>query len=479
MILKEISKLMEENITIAAISTPPGAGGIAIIRLSGAAAHTIVRQVFRSLPVEPVFFHLYLGYIFAPENRQDIDQVLLALMPAGRSYTGEKMAEIHCHGGLYNSKKILSLLFNLGAEAASPGEFTKRAYLNGRLDLTQAEAVAALINAESEAGLVAATAQLAGGLADFVNAMLLKINQMLVAVEVEIDLLAEEGLNYSQSDLLIPLQKLEDNCRNLLNSYNRGRISQSGIKVVLAGRPNVGKSSIMNALLAEDRALVSAVSGTTRDVVSASLEIDGVKVELSDTAGLDDKLVGDCPQAELEALGRARTEQWLAQAALILLVLDQSHELTDFEVELYQKISQKPHLILLNKQDRKPRFTLTELRRRFSYEGPVLGCIGAKDNIKIDNVVTGITDFIKSQTVTGGGATAVMISQQRHYDLLKSVGSGLHRALELVESGAPPLDMLAEELHQIRFSLLEITGAEARDVEGLLDLVFSQFCVGK
>jgi len=470
---------MEENNTIAAISTPPGAGGIAIIRLSGTSAHTIVRQIFHSLPAEPDFFHLYLGYIFSPENRQDIDQVLLTLMPAGHSYTGEKMAEIHCHGGLYNSKKILSLLFKLGAEAAPPGEFTKRAYLNGRLDLTQAEAVAALINAESEAGLVAATAQLAGGLADFVNTMLLTVNQMLAAVEVEIDLLAEEGLNYSQPDLYLPLQKLEENCRNLLNSYQRGRITRNGIKVVLVGRPNVGKSSIMNALLAEERALVSAVSGTTRDVVSASLEIDGIKVELSDTAGLDDKLHADNPQAELEALGRARTEQWLKQAALILLVLDQSHELTDFEVELYQKIRQKPHLILLNKQDRESVFTLTELQRRFSYEGPVLGCIGAKDNLKINNVVAGIADFIKSQTVTGGGETAVMISQQRHYDLLTSVSHSLNQVLELVKSGASPLDMLAEELHQIRFFLLEITGAEARDVEGLLDLVFSQFCVGK
>lgn len=470
---------MDENITIAAISTPSGAGGIAIIRLSGTASHTIVRQVFRSLPAKPEFFHLYLGYIATPENGQNIDQVLLTLMPSGRSYTGEKMAEIHCHGGLYNSKKILSLLFNLGAEIAPPGEFTKRAYLNGRLDLTQAEAVAALINAESEAGLVAATAQLAGGLADFVNEMLLQINHMLAAVEVEIDLLAEEGLNYSQPDLLVPLQKLEVNCRNLLNSYMRGRITQNGIKVVLTGRPNVGKSSIMNALLAEERALVSAVSGTTRDVVSANLEIAGVKVELSDTAGLDDKLVGNSPQAELEALGRARTEQRLEQAALTLLVLDQSQQLTGFEAELYQKISEKPHLILLNKQDRKPIFTITELRRHFSYEGPVLGCIGAKDKIKIENVVAGIADFVKSQTLTGGGETAVMISQQRHYDLLNSISSGLQRALDLIKSGAAPLDMLAEELHQVRFLLLEITGAEARDVEGLLDLVFSRFCVGK
>ncbi|MCK5916161.1 MAG: tRNA uridine-5-carboxymethylaminomethyl(34) synthesis GTPase MnmE, partial [Deltaproteobacteria bacterium] len=180
-----------ETVTIAALSTPPGAGGIAIIRLSGVAAHTIVKKIFRSLPSNPVFFHLYLGYIFDPQSQQNLDQVLLTLMSAGHSYTGEKMAEIHCHGGLYNSKKILSLLFSLGAEVAPPGEFTKRAFLNGRLDLTQAEAVASLISAESEAGLAAATAQLAGGLSQVVNKMLAQVSRILAAIEVEIDLLAE------------------------------------------------------------------------------------------------------------------------------------------------------------------------------------------------------------------------------------------------------------------------------------------------
>ena len=468
-----------ETQTIAALSTPPGAGGIAIIRLSGAQAHAIVSRIFHPWPAKPDFFHLYLGYIFDPVSNQDLDQVLFTLMPAGHSYSGEDMAEIHCHGGLYNSKKILSLLFNLGAQPAPPGEFTKRAYLNGHLDLTQAEAVSALISAESEAGLAAATAQLAGGLADVIRAMLEQVNRILAAVEVEIDLLAEEGLNYnSQQGLSASLLSLEKECRALIDSYARGRILRSGIKVVLAGRPNVGKSSIMNALLAEERALVSTISGTTRDVVSAGLEIGGVKVELSDTAGLVDNLRPDNPQAELEVLGMARTEAWLKQAALILLVLDQSHDLTAFEAELYQKISDKPHLLLLNKQDKKPAFTTTELRRHFAYEGPVLGCIGARDRVKIDAVVAGIDDFIKSQTLINS-ESAVMITQQRHYDLLSAVASGLAQALALIASGAPPLDMLADELHQVRLQLLEIIGADTLNSESLLDVVFSQFCVGK
>ncbi len=470
--------MIEHGETIAAISTPPGAGGIAIIRLSGSAAHSIVKQIFRSFPTQLKFFHLYLGYIFAPDTQQNLDQVLLTLMPAGRSYTGEMMAEIHCHGGFYNSKKILSLLFSLGAQAAAPGEFTKRAYLNGRLDLTQAEAVVSLINADSEAGLAAATAQLAGGLTDIIAAMLIQVNQILAAIEVEIDLLAEEGLNYSHQELTGPLAKLKDECRNLLNSYKQGRIMQNGIKVVLAGRPNVGKSSLMNAILAEDRALVSEISGTTRDVVSANLEINGIKVELADTAGLDENRTFDNPQAELEAQGMARTEKWLQQASLILLVFDQSRQLTDFEIDLYQKVSSQPHLLLLNKQDKPQVFTENELRTRLAHEGPVLGCVGARNHPEIDAVLAGIADFIKSQAA-GRSQTAVVISRQRHFNLLSSVQTGLNRALELIKNGAPPLDMLAEELHQIRFQLLEITGAKVRDVESLLDIVFSQFCVGK
>jgi len=464
--------------TIAALSTPPGAGGIAIIRLSGAAAHALAGRIFSPWPSEIDFFHLYLGYIYDPKSGQKLDQVLLTLMPAGHSYTGEKMAEIHCHGGLYTSKKILSLLFSLGAAAAPPGEFTKRAYLSGRLDLTQAEAVISLIKAESEAGLAAATAQLAGGLSEFVNDMLEQVNQILAAVEVEIDLLAEEGLNYSHSEVAAPLLALEKKCRSLLDSYQRGRLLHSGIKVVLAGRPNVGKSSLMNALLAEDRALVSAISGTTRDVVSASLEIGGIKVELSDTAGLDENPLADNPQAELEALGMARTKAWLEQAALILLVLDQSQPLTDFEVELYRKIKDKPHLLLLNKQDKEPAFSEKELRRRFACEGEILGCVGARDRTRIDNVVAGIAGFIEARTAVSGD-TAVLITQQRHYDLLSTAATSLSQALKLLREGAPPLDMLADELHQIRLCLLTITGAESRDAETLLDVVFSQFCVGK
>ncbi|MEA1923596.1 MAG: tRNA uridine-5-carboxymethylaminomethyl(34) synthesis GTPase MnmE [Pseudomonadota bacterium] len=459
------------NETIAALSTPPGSGGIAIVRLSGPQAHAIVEQVFRPWPKSPDFFHLYLGYFYDPVTQQNIDQVLLTLMPSGRSYTGEAMAEIHCHGGAYNSKKILTLLFALGAAVAPPGEFTKRAYLNGRLDLTQAEAVASLINAESEAGLVAATAQLAGGLSDFINKMLTSISRLLAAVEVEIDLLAEEGVNYSQTEMLGPLAELEKQCHGLLDSYQRGRILQAGIKVVLAGRPNVGKSSLLNALLAEDRALVSTISGTTRDVISAPLEIAGIKIELSDTAGLSQ------PQAELEALGMARTERWLEQAGLILLVFDQSRALNDFDDELYAKIKDKPHLLLLNKDDLDPLFTEAQLQERLSYQGPVLRCVGARERTDITQVIDGIASFIKSQTAVF--SDSVMISQQRHFDLLGKVSENLGRAVVLAAEAEPLLDMLAEELHQSRLHLLAITGQEHDAAEGLLDIVFSQFCVGK
>lgn len=458
-------------VTIAALSTPTGSGGISILRLSGPRSHTIIKELFHPWPLKADYFHLYLGYICDPVSKLKLDQVLIALMPTGRSYTGEAMAEIHCHGGLYNSRKILTLLFTLGAEAASPGEFTKRAYLNGRLDLTQAEAVASLIAAESEAGMVAATSQLAGGLSLLISEILTPVNQLLATVEVEIDLLAEEGLNYSQANFLIPLSELIKKCQNLLDSYQRGRILQDGIKVVLVGRPNVGKSSLLNALLAEDRVLVSAVSGTTRDVVSAPLEIAGIKVELSDTAGLDQ------PQAELEALGMARTEKWLEQAGLILLVFDQSRHLNDFDDELYAKVKNKPHLFIINKLDLEPVFTVAELRDRFLYEGPVLRCVGARERVEIAEVLDGLSAFLKAESkplIDGA-----LISKQRHFDLLSKVYDDLIRARALVIESEPILDMLAEELHQARFHLLEITGQAQDAAEGLLDIVFSEFCVGK
>lgn len=458
-------------VTIAALSTPPGSGGIAIVRLSGARSHHFVRQVFDSLPLQPDYFRLYLGYISDPVSKVKIDQVLVTLMPCGRSYTGEAMAEIHCHGGFYSSRKILNLLYSLGAEAASAGEFTKRAYLNGRLDLIQVEAVAGLIAAESEAGLAAAAAQLAGDLSVFISRLLTHIEPLLAAVEVEIDLLTEEGLNYRRPNLTVPLAELKKECKNLLDSYHCGRILQNGIKVVLAGRPNVGKSSILNALLAEDRALVSPLAGTTRDVVSAFLEIAGIRVELSDTAGLDQ------PQAELEALGMARTERWLQQAGLILLVIDQSRRLNDFDDELYVKVKDKSHLLILNKIDLDPAFTVAELRQRFSYEGAILRCIGARDRVDISEVTDGLSRWLKIEAEPL--SASVMITQQRHYDLLKKVDAAFERALTLLADKEPLLDMLAAELHQIRFQLFEITGRDEGAAEGLLDLIFSQFCVGK
>jgi tRNA modification GTPase len=458
--------------TIAAISTPPGSGGIAIIRLSGPAAHTLARRVFRPWPAAPRYFHLYLGYIHEPDSGSRLDQVFLALMPENRSYTREAMAEIHCHGGEYVTRRILNLLFALGAEPAAAGEFTRRAYLNGRLDLAQAEAVAGLIAAESEAGLKAAASQLAGGLSDHLAELLAGLEKVLAGVEVAIDLLAEEGGNYRPANLMVELAGLAGAGQRLCDSYRRGRFLQAGLKVVLAGRPNVGKSSILNALLAEDRALVSTVAGTTRDVVSAFVEIAGVRIELSDTAGLD------TPRDELEALGMARTEKWLEQADLVLLVLDASRPLADRDLELYRRLQDRPRRLVLNKQDLGCRLAEEEIRKRFGYAGPLLKCIGLREEPEIDEVVTGIAGFIESRRPEEDAAP--LITRQRHYELLSDFVAAVERARELAAAGPePPLDLLADELHQARRALLQITGAENEAAESLLDKVFNGFCVGK
>ncbi len=457
--------------TIAAISTPPGAGGIAILRLSGERAHSIVSRIFRPWPHNPQYFHLYLGYIHDPVSDCRLDQVLMALMPEKGSYTGEAVAEIHCHGGTYLARKILDLLFSLGAEPAAPGEFTRRAYLNGRLDLAQAEAVAGLIAAESEAGLNAAAAQLAGGLSRRVEDLLAELEDILAGIEVEIDLLAEEGDNYRHENLAGRLAGLLRRGEELASGYERGRLSREGLRVVLAGRPNVGKSSLLNALLAEDRALVSQVAGTTRDVISASIEVAGVKIELADTAGLDE------PRDELEALGMARTRSWLERADLVILVLDHSRPLSDADYELYQQIKEKPHLLVLNKQDLPGRCTAAEISRRLASRAPVLRCVADREGSDIRELVAALSDFVTARHPAE--SSGIVISSRRHYDLLCAFVAALRRARELSLVPEPFLDLLAEELHQARKALLAIVGRDSEAVESLLDTVFAGFCVGK
>jgi tRNA modification GTPase len=457
--------------TIAALSTPPGAGGIAIIRLSGPEAHTIVRRVFHPWPENPEFFHFYLGHIHPPDGPgRLLDQVFLVLMPEGRSYTREPLAEIHCHGGIYVTRKILSLFYELGAEAAAPGEFTRRAFLNGRLDLAQAEAVAGLIAAESEAGLRAAAAQLKGSLSQRIEELLSRLDRLLAGVESELDLLAEEGENYQQPELPARLAELRDSGRQLCAARKQGRFCQSGLKVVLAGRPNVGKSSLLNALLAEDRALVSSVSGTTRDVVSAALELAGIRIELADTAGLDE------PRDELEALGMARTNEWLEKADLILLLLDRSRPLSKNDIELYEKISSRPHLLLLNKVDLPAAFSSAELSCRLRCSDLPIACVARRGRAEIEDLRQALSDFVAKAVAKSENAAVIL--NQRHYERLAAFVAALERALALSENRIQ-LDLLAEELQQARQALLEILGREQAAVETLLDVVFEQFCIGK
>jgi len=461
-----------EPSTIAALATPPGAGGIAIIRLSGPQAHAIIRRLFRPWPEKPAYFHLYLGYIYPSETAdRPLDQVFITLMPEKRSYTREPLAEIHCHGGLYITRKILSLLYGLGAEAAGPGEFTRRAYLNGRIDLAQAEAVAALIAAESEAGLQAATAQLEGSLSERISKLLVVLDGLLAGIENELDLLAEEGDNYHQPDFPERLAELLAGGRKLLAARRRGRLCQAGLKVVLAGRPNVGKSSLLNALLAEDRALVSAVSGTTRDVVSAAFELAGIRIELADTAGLGE------PRDELEALGMTRTAAWLEKADLVLLVLDRSCPLKETDRELYLRISQRPHLLLLNKCDLPAAFSPADLGRCLGNEGEVVECSARRDQVEIEALLAALAAFVGKSAPAA--ENAVLLLAQRHFELLGDFVAALERARELCHGDLFPLDLLAEELHRARRALLEITGQGQEATESLLDAVFSRFCVGK
>ncbi|MBN2333430.1 MAG: tRNA uridine-5-carboxymethylaminomethyl(34) synthesis GTPase MnmE [Deltaproteobacteria bacterium] len=455
--------------TIAAISTPAGEGGIAIVRLSGPCARAILLELFTPVPDPFIPFHLYLGLLHDPQSMKAVDQVLAVWMRAGRSYTREEMVEIHCHGGRLATRKILALVLARGARLAEPGEFTRRAFLHGRLDLVQAEAVADLITAHSEQALAVAATQLAGGLSAVLAAMKETLSRQLAALEVDLDGLAGEGLQSHKISLAVELATLLQRSQALITSYREGRSLVNGLRLVLVGRPNVGKSSLLNALLERERAIVTDVPGTTRDVVSERFELAGIAVELADTAGI-------CDSADpLEQLGIAQTDRWLQQADLAIMVIDQSQPLTVADQRLFQRLTSSRHLVVVNKTDLPAAWSESQIRAWLSHDGPLIPCIAHQRHTNITALKTALLTLIEQEFSQVAGEQVVCHLRQKQQ--LEKLAVSLERAMTLLETSQPLLDMVADELHQARGALLELTG-ERRDSD-LLETLFANFCVGK
>jgi tRNA modification GTPase len=455
----------EAGDTIAAISTPPGEAGIGIVRLSGPEAQTIARRLFRPRRSCPHWqsHRLYLGHILDSQG-EILDEVLLTLMRAPHTYTREDVVEIHCHSGYAVLKAILGAVLAQGARLARPGEFTLRAFLSGRLDLSQAEAVLEVIKARTQASLRVAAAHLAGGLGQRLGELSVALLGVLVRLEAALDF-PEEAAELSpevlKEDLAGPQQDLE----HLLATYHQGRLIREGVRVVLAGRPNVGKSSLLNRLLNADRAIVTDIPGTTRDVIDETITLGGLALCLSDTAGLREA------RDLVEELGVARSRERLAQADLILYLVEGSAPISAEDAQVLGELTDRPVLIVVNKIDLPQELHVEDINRNFSH--PMVA-ISALTGQGLENLEQAVLDL-----VLGGGVRtdAEMVTQARHAELLVRAGEALGRGRGLLDQAEPPWELVALEVKDALQALGEITGEEVGDA--VLDHIFVEFCIGK
>ena len=453
--------------TIAAIATPPGEGGIAVIRISGPDAIGCASRVFRAGrgPAETpaALTHVpshTVHYGHVVREGRVVDEVLATVLRRPRTFTREDTVEISCHGGPRVSRMVLDAVLASGARMAEPGEFTQRAFLNGRMDLTQAEAVADLIHARTRRAVAAAAEQLAGGLSRRIEPLRDELMRVLAHVEAYIDFPEEDIQPETGAQLLSRLVAIEASLEALLRTAAEGRVLRQGLRTVIVGRPNAGKSSLLNRLLDLDRAIVSAIPGTTRDTLEEVVELRGIPVVLVDTAGLRE--AGDV----LEAEGIRRSRAALESADLLLLVLDGSEPLSGEDLSLLSETSQVRRVVIANKSD---------LPRQAGFPAGVdpvwLSC-------RTGAGVEALEAAIESAAAirTGDAEHAGVAVNLRHAEALRRTLMGLRTALGALRSGIPA-DLVALDLRSAAAALGEICGRTA--TEDLLDLIFSQFCLGK
>lgn len=459
---------MEE--TIAAIATPFGEGGIGIIRLSGDEAGKILSEVFvpagKAGTDETGSRKLMYGHVKDPDSGNVIDEVLAVFMKEPHTYTGEDVAEIDCHGGIVPLRRTLELVYSRGARPAERGEFTKRAFLNGRIDLSQAEAVIDLVKAKADRTFDVAMDQLQGRLSEDIRKIRAKLMDLLVELTVNIDYPDEdiEVITYERLDT--GLKDVRKDIGRLLASSNTGRLISEGIRVSIIGKPNVGKSSLMNALLRESRAIVTDIPGTTRDTIQESLAIDGIPVVLTDTAGIretDDRI---------ETIGIERSKASFNEADLVLFMIDGSRELSAEDRLIAEHLDPQKTVCIINKSDMEQKVTADEIKALSggapAVETTLLDESGAEAIEKLikDRVLAGETSQEESVTVTSA----------RHEQLLKQAEQSVKDALVLVGE-EEPVEIIEIDVNQAYESLGEIIGESVGD--DIIDEVFSRFCLGK
>ena len=369
--------MSERENTVAAISTPPGEGGVAVIRISGGKSHTIIRKIF--VPAGNQGFSerkLCFGKIISPQTGEMVDEVLCVVMSSPDTYTGDDVAEIHSHGGHMVPRKILELLIGLGATLAAPGEFTQRAFLNGKMDLAQAEAVSDIISAQTEQSLRYAEAQLEGALSGKVNGLKDEILNILAEIEANLDFPEEDIDPLAKSRLKEASESVEKELSALIESYDTGRMFRDGVTMVILGKPNVGKSSILNRLLETQRAIVSPIAGTTRDFIEERMNVGGIPLVITDTAGIRDT------EDQIERLGVELSLKKAEESEFILVVLDQNTELDALDRRILETAAKKKHLVVINKMDLEEKLEKSKLRRILGRKKPVKTSALTKEGIE-------------------------------------------------------------------------------------------------
>ncbi len=453
--------------TITAISTARGIGAIGIVRISGDEAIAIVGEIFRgNIDIKNAKSHtIHYGHIVDTDNNI-IDEVLVMLMRAPKTFTREDVVEINCHGGIVVLERVLMEVVRAGARLAEPGEFSKRAFLNGRIDLSQVEAIMDVIDSKTDLSLKQAIGQLEGKLSTKIKNYQTELITIISTIEVSIDYPEYEEYEIERENIQISIHRLILNLRELLKTANTGQLVREGVKTVIIGEPNVGKSSLLNTLLSEDKAIVTDIAGTTRDVVEAYFNIEGIPFVLLDTAGIreTDDIV--------EKIGVEKSIKCMEEADLILMVIDSSRALSKGEIDIIRDIKNKKVIYILNKCDLKP-LTLVEDIRKLDDTANIAN-VSTADNTGIDK----LQKIIKKRVVTeeiSVGAEATISNQRQKEALIKSIQS-LEKAYEAMLAEMPE-DCLAIDLHDAYGHLGMIIGEALK--EEIINELFERFCLGK